>query len=278
MANAGHFVAGHHGLGILRSWLADPELAREHFDDILAIAALPSEPPLSIEFDAPGYDAGDGYARWAATYDKPGNVLIDLKQPVMLRLIDELPAGSVVDAACGTGRYTRLLADRGHSVIGVDLSDEMMSAARAGVPAADLRKGSLTALPVPDASVDAMVCGLALTHFTSIAEPIAEFARVLRPGGKLLLSDLHPMVTALGGTAYFVGADGSPGFVRSHVHMVGAYLEAFAAAGLAVDRIIEPLLDEVNFSAAPDSYLTGRAARALAGLPGALIWRVVKGG
>ena len=276
MANAGHYVAAVRGLGMLRAWLSDPDDAREHFDEIARIAAHPSEPPLSMEFDVPPYDVEQGYAKWAATYDEPGNVLIDIEQPAMEGLIDELPAGRVLDAACGTGRYARLLADRGHRVTGVDQSREMLAKARARVPEAELVEGSVTELPLADASFDAVVCGLTLTHFESIAKPISEFARVLRPGGRVLLSDLHPMLTALGATAFFVGADGAPGYVSSHMHLTGAYLDAFAASGLSVARLIEPRLDEVNFAAGANSYLPRSAARSIAGLPGALVWSLVK--
>ena len=194
----------------------------------------------------------------------------------MEELIDELPAGRVLDAACGTGRYTKLLADRGHRVTGVDRNLAMLSKARERVPQAELLEGSLTALPTSDASFNAVVCGLALTHFESIDKPVSEIARVVRPGGKVILSDLHPMLTALGATAFFVGADGAAGCVRSYLHLTGAYLEAFSAAGLSVERVIEPLLDDVNFAAGSDSYLPRSAARSFAGLPGALIWSLVK--
>lgn len=276
MANAGHMVVGAHGAGMLRTWLSDPNEAQEHLDALATIVSRPSEPPLSIQFEVPSYDVDAGYERWVATYDEPGNVLIDVEQPAMEELIDELPVGRVLDAACGTGRYTRLLADRGHRVTGVDLSPAMLSKARERVPQAELVEGSITDLPASDASFDAVVCGLALTHFESIEKPMSELARVVRTGGKVFLSDLHPMLTALGATAFFVGADGAAGYVRSYLHLTGAYLEAFSAAGLAVERVIEPLLDDVNFAAGSDSYLPSSAARAFEGLPGALVWSLVK--
>ena len=53
-------------------------------------------------------------------------------------------------------------------------------------------------------------------------------------------------------------------------------LDAFTAAGLSMERVIEPRLDDVNFAAGANSYLPRSAARSIAGLPGALVWSLVK--
>ena len=79
----------------------------------------------------------DGYALWADSYDEPGNQVIDLEQPVVREILDGLPAGVALDAACGTGRHTAYLASAGHRVIGVDTSPEMLAVARKRVPAGD---------------------------------------------------------------------------------------------------------------------------------------------
>jgi ubiquinone/menaquinone biosynthesis C-methylase UbiE len=60
-----------------------------------------------------------------------------------------LPAGPALDAACGTGRHARHLAELGHTVLGVDASAGMLAAARTNVPSGDFRQGDLTQLPVP---------------------------------------------------------------------------------------------------------------------------------
>jgi len=107
----------------------------------------------------------------------------------------------------------------------VDTSPEMLAAARRRLPDADLRQASLESLPFADASFDLAVCSLALTHVPSptLDVAIAELARVLRPGGRLVLSDIHPaFVAVLDGQARFGG-----GFVRNHIHLPSAYLAAF---------------------------------------------------
>src|SRR5688572_30342353 len=76
----------------------------------------------------------EGYGSWAEFYDEPGNQLIDLEQPIVWEILDGLPRGVALDAACGTGRHSAYLASLGHTVIGVDSSAAMLERAREKVP------------------------------------------------------------------------------------------------------------------------------------------------
>jgi len=140
---------------------------------------------------------GEGYHRRSATYDRPLR-LFPIEEPPLRELIEELPPGRVLDAACGTGRHATYLAARGHEVVGVDQSGDMLAIARSKLPGASFHHGSLTDLPLADRSVDAAVCALALVHVPDLGAALGELARVLRPGGRLLVSDVHPMLVLLG--------------------------------------------------------------------------------
>jgi SAM-dependent methyltransferase len=105
-----------------------------------------------------------GYRQWSATYDEPRNGLFDVEEPIMHEILDALAAGNALDAACGTGRYAGYLAARGHQVVGVDSSPEMLDRARARVPQGEFLLGDLHQLPLPDDAVDLVVSGLALAH------------------------------------------------------------------------------------------------------------------
>jgi ubiquinone/menaquinone biosynthesis C-methylase UbiE len=193
--------------------------------------------------------------------------------------IDLVPPGDALDAACGTGRHTAHLVSRGHRVIAVDATPAMLDKARARVPRADVRRGDLAALPIEDRSVDLAVCALALTHVPSLGPPIAEIARVLRPGGSAIVSDLHPTMLVLGGTAFFVDSAGDAGNVRSHHHRHADYLAAFRAAGLDVVDCAEPAIEEEDLAALSGglSALAEAAFRAAwVGVPNALVWRLVR--
>jgi ubiquinone/menaquinone biosynthesis C-methylase UbiE len=93
--------------------------------------------------------------------------------------------GRVLEAGCGTGLILRRLAVGALQAVGLDLSAGMLSwARRRGL---SVTQGSVDALPFPDACFDAVVSFKVLAHIPPIAEAIAEFARVTRPGGHLVL-------------------------------------------------------------------------------------------
>ena len=99
-----------------------------------------------------------------------------------------LGRGSVVlDLAAGTGDFCRELEAAGHHVVGVDLSYGMLAAARTEAP---LVHADILRLPMPDASVDAAVCGFALRNLVELPAFFAELARVVRPGGRIALLEV----------------------------------------------------------------------------------------
>ena len=183
----------------------------------------------------------EGYGSWAEAYDEPGNQLVELEQPVVREIIDGLPAGVALDAACGTGRHSAYLASRGHTVIGVDSSAEMLERARAKVPDGEFHVADLHDLPVPDDHVDLVVCALALMHVPKLEPVLAEFVRVLRPGGSLVISDRRNLIGKMGLPVVEERGDGSFGYMPSCGRRASEYLAAALPLGLRVLRCEEPL-------------------------------------
>jgi SAM-dependent methyltransferase len=104
-------------------------------------------------------------------------------------LLDVLPLGTdavVLDVGAGTGKLTRVLAQRYGRVIAVEPLDGMRAILERVVPAAESHAGSAEAIPLPDASVDGVLAGQAF-HWFANDRAVAEMARVLRPGGVLAL-------------------------------------------------------------------------------------------
>lgn len=248
----GDHQIGLHGLALLRA--GDPRSAARHREAIRTL--LTSEDPTLRAL--PTRDPAAGYAAWAASYDGPRNRLVVAEEPAVHALLVPLPAGVVVDAGCGTGRHAAHLAAQGHVVIGVDASAEMLVHARERVPGGDFRAGDLRALPMDDGIADIVVCALALSHLPDLGA-VVELARVLKPGGTLVLSNPHPFATeVLDARAWCRTADGKRVEIPEFAHPVGAYLDAFAAAGLTARRCLEPTYGEQDGP--------------VAGLPAAIVW------
>jgi SAM-dependent methyltransferase len=108
------------------------------------------------------------------------------------------------------------------------------------VPQGEFRPGDLRELPMADSSVDLVVCTLALTHVPALDPVIREFARVLRPGGHLVIADMHEQSVARGYNPRLRGPNGRPARLVSYRHLVGDYLRAALAVGLQPRRCVEP--------------------------------------
>ncbi|HEY1318908.1 MAG TPA: class I SAM-dependent methyltransferase [Streptosporangiaceae bacterium] len=182
----------------------------------------------------------EGYRAWAGDYDQPGNQLIDLEQPIVREILDGLPRGTALDAACGTGRHAAYLAALGHTVIGVDISPEMLALARVKVPGAVFCEGDLHQLPVPGQHADVVVCALALTHVPELAPVLTEFVRVLRPGGHLVISDSRGLLGYFGSPVVKALPGGEFGYLPHRNRLTSDYLAAALPLGLQVRRCEEP--------------------------------------
>jgi len=235
------YLLGLEGIALLRGWAGDYD--KDYIDARLAEVRrlLDDEKLAGHEGVMVGRgDTWTGYRQWAASYDEPRNDLFDCDEPIMHEIIDSLPTGTALDAACGTGRYAEYLKTRGHQVIGVDSSEEMLDRARVRVGEATFLRGDLRRLPVPDSSVDLVVSGLALAHIQDLEPVMAEFARVLRPGGHVVISDAHHELILRGSVVAALGPAGEPGLVATYRHTAGTYLRAALRAGLQVRRCEEP--------------------------------------
>jgi ubiquinone/menaquinone biosynthesis C-methylase UbiE len=270
-----HYALGIAGIAVIRNWMTGDETADECALELRTLAnRFAEDPSLKFQLDIPHMDVESGYHLWADTYDDFHNPLISVEEPIIRRMVDSIPPGRALDAACGTGRYARYMSERGHKVSAVDMTPAMLDRARANAPDAEFKVGTLEALPFPDRTFDLVMCGLALTHLPEIARAIAEMARVLKPGGTAIIADHHPMAGFLGGSAIFQDKERFYRNVRSYVHPHSEYIAAFVAANLEIRECHEPAMTEELaakgplYAIAPNAFLKGAV-----GMPMALIWR-----
>jgi SAM-dependent methyltransferase len=107
---------------------------------------------------------------------------------VYRRLADRCADRDVLEAGCGEGYGADLIADVARSVVALDYDELTVAHVRARYPRVDVRHGNLAALPLPDASVDVVVNFQVIEHLWDQPQFVSECARVLRPGGVLLVS------------------------------------------------------------------------------------------
>ena len=239
------FLLGIEGAALLRGFTegsADRAFVEARIAEIRTLLDTPALADAEgVTAIAGTISAADVYQGWAPHYDAPGNEMIDIEQPIVRSILDGLPVGTALDAACGTGRHTGYLEQLGHHVVGVDASPDMLAQARKRLPDVDFHEADLHRLPLPDDAVDTVVCALALTHVPELAPVLAEFARVLRPGGHLVISDAHLLVSYLRPTlARRPGPDGRPTLLTEHHRPLSAYLAAALPLGFQVRRCEEP--------------------------------------
>ena len=191
----------------------------------------------------------EGYAEWSKQYDgeAKANPLIALEEPVVLELLGDVSDLDVLDAACGTGRYALRLAEDGARVCGVDATEEMLAHGRRKAAdqdlTVDLRHGNLDALPFEDGSFDLVLSALALCHIPDLGPAMAEFARVVRPGGRLLISDFHPFCLLIGWRTCFDRPEARY-WIENHLNLTEGYVRALLANDFELTDLRESVVDE----------------------------------
>lgn len=188
---------------------------------------------------------------WAPAYPPYAhNLLMEVEEQGVLALLPDVRGLRVLDLACGSARYARLLHARGAQVVGVDLSFEMLAQAD---PQLARVQGNLTALPLVSRAADCVVCGLAVGHVRDLTAALSEMARVLVGGGTLVYSDFHPAGDALGWKRTF-RANRQTYAIRHFARTAEEQAEACRRAGLEVNQIktcyVTPELAQANQQAA----------------------------
>jgi ubiquinone/menaquinone biosynthesis C-methylase UbiE len=166
----------------------------------------------------------DEFARAYSAENEANLINAYYERPEMRRLAGDVAGRRILDAGCGAGPLTAALRDAGAVVTGFDASAAMIDLARQRLGEyADLRVADLgDPLPFDDDQFDDVTASLVLHYLEEWTGPLAELRRVLKPGGRLLLSVNHPSAYAI---------------VYPTLH---AMADAFTAAGFRIASISEP--------------------------------------
>jgi ubiquinone/menaquinone biosynthesis C-methylase UbiE len=187
----------------------------------------------------------DTYDIWSDFYDDFSNPLIPIEEMVVRSLLRKIEFEDVLDVATGTGRYAIHFACQGKHVSAIDCNEKMLSKAKDKASnerlAIEFRLENLTGLSFPEDSFDLVICALALAHVEDLTKPCKEFMRVLRPGGNLIITDLHPYVQQKMGPEYLweLMEGQEPVFFPNHHSDANDYLEALDSTGSETLAILD---------------------------------------
>ncbi|MCC6277891.1 MAG: class I SAM-dependent methyltransferase [Oligoflexia bacterium] len=185
----------------------------------------------------------EGYDQWVKTYDSEDNPLIFLVEENLGELLGAVKGQKIIELGCGTGRNLVQILNLGAQfVLGFDISDGMLARARAKLNpkfSKLLLQDMQSTWPVQDESFDVVLESLALEHLANVDFFFQEAHRVLKPGGKALLFEIHPIFHRQGKAAHYDDENGTKSQLPSFHHSVEDYHQSAIQAGLKLENLWE---------------------------------------
>jgi len=194
--------------------------------------------------------------------------------PIVLQLCGDVAGKLVIDVGCGEGRFSRMLAERGATCVGIDPTPGLVAAARDRGGMAPVRAVA-EAMPLRDGAFDLAISYITLVDIEGYAEAIAEMSRLLRPGGRVVAVNIGFVSASVGpGSAWQRDADGNELYVpidnygaewsavlewdgiriRNWHRPLGAYMDAYLGAGLILRHFSEPTPPEAFRPLVPRAF------------------------
>jgi len=194
----------------------------------------------------------DSFAESYSTENESSLFNAYYERPAMLDLAGDVNGRRILDAGCGSGPLSAALGAKGAIVTGLDASPAMVELARRRLGEhADLHVADLSQpLPFADGAFDDVVVSLVLHYLQDWTAPLAELRRVLKPGGRLMLSVNHPIVYEVSNPSgdYFATTPWSEEYTFNGQNAVLTYwhrplhamTDAFTEAGFRISVVSEP--------------------------------------
>jgi ubiquinone/menaquinone biosynthesis C-methylase UbiE len=203
------------------------------------------------EFSADAWIASQGdHGDWSRQF---------VLDPVMKERVARLQPKNVLDVGCGEGRFCRVMKEIGVEVAGIDPTERLLKSARDKDPSGDYREAYAEAIPFADGTFDLVVSYLSLIDIPDHRVAIREMARVLRPGGRLLIANMtnfastsaqgwvkdkegkrlyFPVDNYLGEYAMWVSWKGI--HIENWHRPLSSYFDALLHYGLQLEEFLEP--------------------------------------
>lgn len=190
----------------------------------------------------------DGYNLWAESYDdQPDNLMLALDEEVFSDLLNGIDVENkiIADVGCGTGRHWKKLLDKKpQKITGFDVSEGMLKILKQKFPLAEthlLQNNKLDQLK--NNSCDTIISTLTIAHIKNVEEAMIEWYRVLKPGGKIIITDYHPLALEKGGKRTF-SYQKKIVSVTNYVHTIEKLTSVAEQLSMEVLRLTEKVIDE----------------------------------
>ena len=191
----------------------------------------------------------DGYNHWSSFYDDYINPTVAADELNFPAYWKHLTGQIILEIGCGTGRHTKKLLSQKNQVTGIDLSSGMLDIARQklhDLPAKLIEADFLTYLGFKPNSFDSVISALVIEHIQDLRKFFEKVGLILKPGGELYLSELHPTRGAQGSLAHFKDLSSEDNFyLESFVHADKTIQSAAAMGGLQLIKSREIQGDEI---------------------------------
>jgi ubiquinone/menaquinone biosynthesis C-methylase UbiE len=142
------------------------------------------------------HDSKSGYAKYAQAYDQTAKHLNSFEKNIIPSLVPDLDNKHLVDLGAGTGRIFDILKQRelikpSTNLTAIDLSPEMLEQLTKKHPQAEAIEANIESIPLPDESADVVTAAFVIVHLKFLDKAFAEIARILKPGGTLILTNIN---------------------------------------------------------------------------------------
>ena len=186
----------------------------------------------------------ESYRRWSQTWESDPSAIVALESRWLSPWLTRLEGKRLLDLSCGVGRWLLHARAQGAIVFGTDLCQEMLIEAKkkAGL-SRRLALADTCSLPFRDGCADIALCALSLGHITPVESAVTELARIVRPGGELIVSDFHSGALRHGWKRTF-RSDGELYEVESHPYTTHQILQCAEENGLVLQELLEPCFAE----------------------------------
>lgn len=184
----------------------------------------------------------EGYDLWATTYSTESNPIKDFSNKLVEELLPDLSGKSILDAGCGTGHFCQYAEkNKATRIIGIDSSPGMVDQANKNCLNARIYQGDLSSISFNEEPVDVIICALVIGHIENISSVFKNLSMLLKTGGKLILTDFHPVQTMKKAKRTFKDPQtGETLEIKHYLHPLSEIKNLLAKSNFTIERIEEP--------------------------------------